>query len=294
MNITQLETFLKIAEKKNFTSAAGELGYAQSTVTTQIKLLEEELGTPLFDRLGKTIVLTSSGERLLPYAARLLQLEREIHLEVKGDDEPAGVLKVGVSESLCYKRLPPLLMEYQKRYPKVELRLRFITHDNISDLLKKGGIDLVYMLNPLIEDPDLTMLCKRRETLGFYCSPDHILAGKKKIKEKDLEGIPMLLTGHDCTFRHMLLSDLMKNGITPEISLETSSKEILKQFAANGLGVAFIPDMAVQDELERGSLVRLDWAGAEFPVFSQVLIHKDKNISAAIRGFVSPVSHYGQ
>ena len=82
MTITQLETFLKIAQTKNFTSAANELGYAQSTVTTQIKLLEDELGCLVFERLGKTIVLTPEGEKLLVYAEKLLQLEREIHMEV--------------------------------------------------------------------------------------------------------------------------------------------------------------------------------------------------------------------
>ena len=75
MTITQLETFLKIAETKNFTSAANELGYAQSTVTTQIKQLEDELGCLVFERLGKTIILTPEGERLLSYAEKLLQLE---------------------------------------------------------------------------------------------------------------------------------------------------------------------------------------------------------------------------
>ena len=76
MTIVQLETFLKVSETKNFTLAASSLGYAQSTVTTQIKQLEEELGCLLFERLGKTIVLTSAGERLVSYAEKLLQLEQ--------------------------------------------------------------------------------------------------------------------------------------------------------------------------------------------------------------------------
>ncbi len=118
MTIIQLETFLKITETNSFSSAANLLGYAQSTVTTQIKQLEEELHCLLFERLGKSIVLTSEGERLLVYAQKILQLEREILLEVPASKEPAGILKLGISESLCYNTLPQLLLEYKKKFPK--------------------------------------------------------------------------------------------------------------------------------------------------------------------------------
>ena len=111
MTITQLSTFLKIVEQNSFSAAADSLGYAQSTVTTQIKQLEEELGCQLFDRLGKTIVLTPQGEKLIAYAEKMLQLEREIHLEISDEEEPTGVLKIGVSESLCYSRVPEALMK---------------------------------------------------------------------------------------------------------------------------------------------------------------------------------------
>ena len=283
MTITQLGTFLKIVETKNFTAAAGMLGYAQSTVTTQIRQLEEELGCLLFDRLGKTVSLTPEGERLSARAEKMLQLEREILLEVPAA-EPAGTLKLGVSESLCYNRLPRLLMAYKKMYPRMEIQLSFIMHDTFPAQLKKGILDAAYSLNPAEVCPDLVMLHDRPESLGFYAAPDHPLAGKKRITEKDLAGVPLLLTSHDCSFRHMLLEDLAGASVAPHIALETSSKEILKQFAANGLGVAFMPDMAARAEADRGLLTRLGWAGNPFPVFSRLYIHRDKHVSPAIQG----------
>ncbi len=283
MTITQLGTFLKIVETKNFTAAAGMLGYAQSTVTTQIRQLEEELGCLLFDRLGKTVSLTPEGERLSARAEKMLQLEREIMLEVPAA-EPAGTLKLGVSESLCYNRLPRLLMAYKKMYPRMEIQLSFIMHDTFPAQLKKGILDAAYSLNPAEVCPDLVMLHDRPESLGFYAAPDHPLAGKKRITEKDLAGVPLLLTSHDCSFRHMLLEDLVGASVAPHIALETSSKEILKQFAANGLGVAFMPDMAARAEADRGLLTRLGWAGNPFPVFSRLYIHRDKHVSPAIQG----------
>ena len=121
MTITQLTTFLKITEQGSFSAAANSLGYAQSTITTQIKQLEEELDCQLFDRLGKTVVLTSKGERLIAYAEKMLQLEREIRLDISDEQEPSGVLKIGVSESLCYNHIPEYLMRYREALPGMEI-----------------------------------------------------------------------------------------------------------------------------------------------------------------------------
>lgn len=286
MTIVQLETFLKITEAGSFTAASNMLGYAQSTVTTQIKQLEEELNCLLFERLGKNIVLTLEGKRLLIYAQKMLQLEREILLEVPKSEDPTGILRLGVSESLCYNILPHILLEYKKRFPKIVIELQFITHDTFPSMLKQGALDLVYTLNPYIESPELVMLHKEPETLGFYASPEYPLANRNRIKETDLENIPLLLTSHSCNFRLMLIQDLAKYSVTPKIGIETSRKEILKQFAINQLGVAFIPDMVAKEEIENGSLKRLDWGGNDFAIFSQIFIHKDKHLNSAIEGLI--------
>ncbi len=290
MTIIQLATFLKIAETQNFTTAANQLGYAQSTVTTQIRQLEDELGCLLFERLGKTVVLTPEGEKLTVYAEKMMQIRREIMLEVPMVKEPAGVLRLGVSESLCYNRLPHLLLAYKRKYPRMEIQLSFIMHDTFPALLRKGMLDIAYSLNPPEEHPDLEMLYEKPETLGFYASPGHPLAKRKRITEKDLEGVPLLLTSHNCSFRHMLLEDLSNASVTPQIALETSSKEILKQFAINELGVAFMPDMAAHNEAAARQLKRLDWAGNAFPVCSRIYVHKDKHVNTAIRELVSILS----
>ena len=286
MTITQLETFLKIADSGSFSAAANSLGYAGSTVTMQIKQLEEELGVELFDRLGKSVSLTSAGERLLIYAEKIEQLEREIKAEVPEAEEPSGVLKLGISESLCYNRFPHCLLEYTRLYPKVDIQISFITHDTFPEMLKKCILDMVYTLNPIIEREDLKLLYRRKESLGFYVSPNHPLAGKEKVTEKDIEKMPLLLTSHNCSFRKMLLTDLSGSSIRPRIALETSSKEILKQFAINEMGIAFIPDMSAETELESGKLVKLNWMGNEFPIYSQVFVHKDKNVNKAIQGML--------
>ncbi len=291
MTIIQLKTFLEIANLGSFSEAANTLGYAQSTVTTQIKQLEDELGVELFDRLGKSVVLTSAGIRLMGYAEKMQQIEREILIDVPFSEEPSGILRIGVSETLCYNLFPQYLLEYKKKYPKVDIQLAFVTHDAFPEMLKKGTLDIVYTLNPLIERDDILLLHKNVENLGFFSSPKHFLADKKEILEQDLDNIPLLLTPHSCNFHKMLISDLKKNGIVPQIALETNSKEILKQFAVNELGIAFIPDMSAVEEIKNGKLIKLNWKGNPFPIYSQVLIHKDKHVNNAMQGFVDIISN---
>ena len=289
MTIRQLETFLAIAEKKNFTSAAENLGYAQSTVTTQIKQLEDELGCLLFERLGRTIVLTPEGERLMKYALKMTELEREIMLEVPESKEPTGILRIGISESFCYTAFPKLLSEYRNRFPKIEIQLKFIDHVSFPALLKSGDLDLVYTLNPSINLDGLLTLYKVPQTLGFYANPDDKLATKRNITEIDLENIPLLLSESSCSFRTMLITALAKKNIIPNIALETSSKEILKEFAIQKLGIAFLPDITAEKELKLGLLKRLDWQGSKFEIFSQIIIHKDKHLNIAMEKFIEMI-----
>lgn len=286
MTLTQLSTFITIVETGSFTSAANRLGYAQSTITTQIKQLETELNCLLFERLGKSLILTQEGTHLVEYAQKMLQLEREILLEIPSSKEPCGTLYVGVSESLCYQKLPKILLAFKKQCPQVDIQLQFITHDIFPLLLKKGKLDLVYTLNPSIDTPELTMLYKKEEELGFYVSPDHPLADRKQVTEKDLNHMPLLLTGENCSFRKMLLDALSESHVVPKIILGTSQKEILKQFAIDHFGIAFIPDITAEKEVKSGTLKRLNWNGKKFPIYSQVFIHKDKTLNAAINEFI--------
>ena len=286
MTLTQLSTFITIVETGSFTSAADRLGYAQSTITTQIKQLETELNCLLFERLGKTLILTQEGVHLLEYAQKMLQLEREMLLNIHSCKEPCGILRVGVSESLCYQKLPSVLSAFQKQYPQVEIQLQFISHDTFPSLLKNGNLDLVYTLNPSIDMPELTILYKKEERLGFYASPNHPLASKKQVIEKDLDNMPLLLTGNNCNFRKMILDDLHEKHIVPKVILSTSHKEILKQFAIDNLGIAFIPDITTEKEIKSGVLKRLNWCGKDFPIYSQVFIHKDKALNKTIDKFI--------
>lgn len=110
------------------------------------------------------------------------------------------------------------------------------------------------------------MLYKKEEALGFYVSPNHSLADKEQVKEKDLDHMPLLLTEEKCNFRKMLLKALYEKQIVPRIVLGTSHKEILKQFAIDNLGIAFIPDITAEKEMTAGVLRKLHWHGKAYNI----------------------------
>lgn len=285
MNIKQLSTFLNLTKTMNFTETAAQIGYAQSTITTQIKMLEDELGTPLFERLGKSISLTAAGKRLIPYAKEMLTLEQKILSNVPEADNSTGILNIGVAESLCYHKLPPLLQSYKAAYPKVDIQMSLINHNSFPKLLQEGTLDLVYTLNPLFQNQYFEVLHREKETLDFFVSPNHPLAQKEKVTETDLVEFPLLLTDKNCNFRLMLLSNLAKLGLNYTVALETSNKEILKQFAITGAGVAFLPTITAIRELKEHTLVKLNWSGAAFPIYSQVITYKGKIMTREMNAF---------
>src|SRR5262245_21837871 len=124
MDLRQFTTFRTLARTLSFTRTAAELNYVQSNVSAQIRALESELGVRLFDRLGRRVVLTDAGCRLLDYADRVLALVQEAHTIVATTDEVAGTVIMSAPESLCAYRLPPLLHEVRTRFPRLQVTFR--------------------------------------------------------------------------------------------------------------------------------------------------------------------------
>ena len=119
MDIRQLKTFITVAKLNSFTQTANQLGYVQSSITSQIQLLEKELGIRLFERFGKKISLTSEGREFLSYAKQFLDLWEKAKSVASDLDTIKGTLSIGVVESICAFKLPKLLEEYNKCYPNV-------------------------------------------------------------------------------------------------------------------------------------------------------------------------------
>ncbi|WP_269431679.1 LysR family transcriptional regulator [Bacillus sp. JCM 19034] len=147
MELRHLITFHTIVKMDGFKKAADELGYAQSSITGHIKELEDELGKPLFDRLGRKVTLTQAGKDFLPFAREIIQLYSKSKEVLHSSDAiPSGQLTIGASESIMIYWLPDIIMEFKEKYPKVELILKSIDYDNLSNQLKNGEIDVALLI----------------------------------------------------------------------------------------------------------------------------------------------------
>lgn len=286
MELKHLRTFLALSEIKNFTKTAESLHYAQSYVTTQIQQLEEELGVKLFERLGKSITLTSHGTDLVPYARQMTALIQEMKLGFS--DHENSRLVIGAAESICTDKLPQILQAFQQQHPGVEFYLQVIDTDDFLPLLEQNLLDLAFVLDMPVRSPALTTAMQFAEPVCAFAAPDHPLARKQQVSVEDFAGLPVILTGKGCRYRSCFEQTLKQEAVTPKIVLETGSIQIMKQTAACGLGVCILPLAAVREELLTGKLVRLNH-DTDYGISSQLIHHKDKWLSPALKHFIAAV-----
>lgn len=287
MEFRNLITFSKIAHLKSYTKAAEELGYAQSTITTQIQLLEEELGIKLFEKIGRRIHLTSKGEVLLKYAENIINLADEAKEAVSDIDVPHGVLRIGIVESLCTMRLPELLKNYHMKYPEVEVIIKVGVCSDLRSMLKNNIVDLAFILDKPIIDPDLISCVSYNEPMIFLASSINKIANKKRVTMEDIKDEPLIVTEKGCSYRNIFEKMFQKAGLKPNIALEVGSIEAIKSFTMSNLGITLLPLMTVEKELKNGKLVAFDLDGCKFNMITQILYHKNKWVTAAMNAFIA-------
>ncbi|MGW2491870.1 LysR family transcriptional regulator [Streptomyces sp. NPDC001606] len=282
MELRLLVTFEKVATVLSFTRAAAELSYAQSSVTSQVRALESSLGVELFDRLGGRIRLTDAGERLLPYARRIIELAAEARAAVAEPEEPEGTLTVGTMESLTSYRLPPLLEYFHHRHPRVRLALRTTIGDETRQALRQGTYDVGFLMEEETVHPGLEALVLTAETLALVAAPGHARAGSS-VTTAELTGERLLATEPGCAYRDLFERELAAAG--PVEFMEFGTIEATKRAVATGLGIALLPEVTVAAELAGGSLVRLGWE-PPFTLRTQLAWRAGKRLPAHARLFV--------
>lgn len=286
MDLRQLTIFRAVAKHLNFTRAAASLNYVQSNVTTQIHVLEEELGVPLFDRLGKQVVLTDAGLHLLGYAERLLDLAEEAQSVISSGMEPQGTLKIGASETLCTYRLPALLGAFRTQYPRVHLIFRPSPITELRRLVHEGVIDVAFVLEDIDRESGLADEPLACESAWLLAAPGHPLVGQKQVTPADMAKADLLLIEAGCCYRDLFERILNKSGVSPATIMEFGSVEAVKQCVMIGLGLTVLPSFAVASEVSQGRLCKLPWAGPELDMVTHVVWHKDKWLSPALNAFL--------
>jgi DNA-binding transcriptional LysR family regulator len=289
MEVRQLQIFHTLAEELSFTRTAEKVHTVQSNVTAQIKALEEELGTPLFDRLGRSVALTDAGRNFLPFASQALAAMDHGQRALKNGAEPSGPLRIGSPESLLTYRLPEVLHAFRRRFPHVELIFAQHSTATIARELEAGKFDMVIHGDNLQPTPSIKAVRLRTERILLLAEPSHPLASQPTVKPSDLVAQNLLLTESGCSYREKLDRSLALANVHPANVTEFSSVEALKQCITLGMGIGLLLEIVVARELRQNHITALHWNGPSLDIVTQIRWHKDKWISPAMAAFMELV-----
>jgi len=286
MEIRHLQTFIAIVELEGFTKAAEHLGYAQSTITSHIQILENELGEALFDRLGKKIILTNVGKELVPYAKQMLYVYKEIMNLTSDQKGVTGDLTIGAGESLTIYRLGQILKEYKKSFPHVNIILKDSICSDLRNKLYSGELDIIITIEPVITDTNLVVENLKDEKMVIIGAPDADLEFLSACSEGKDAKESIIFSEKGCSFRIAFENYMIEKKIRYVNPLEFSSIEAIKKCVMNGLGISLLPFYAVRNEVTEGSLKIME-VPESFEKFStQLAYHKNKSISLPMRKFI--------
>ena len=248
MDLRQFEILRAVADKGSFTAAAKVLNVSQSAVSRQVILLEEELGEPLFLRLGRKVRLTSAGTAFLDLSRRVLADVRDTTASiVEQQQQLAGTLHLGGGMTVCLHVFPALLKEFRKRHPKVEIKVTTGATPQLLAGLRSGSLDVGLLTLP-VEGSDLVQVPVMREELLLVMPPAHKLARLRRITPQDLVGQPLVLFERGSSTRRVIDEMLQRDGIRPRIVMETENVEILKALTMIGMGLTVLPYQSLARE----------------------------------------------
>jgi len=285
MDLDQLHTFLEIVRLKSFSKAAQTCFRTQPAISAQVRQLEQELNTTLFERLGTKIALTTAGKIFAGYAEQILELRRQAQNTINELDRvPRGELVIAANEATCIYVLPVVFSEYKKKFPNVQLsvdrsygaRVVEAVHDNLADF----GITQLP-----VQEKKLQVAKIHTDEIMLLLPGGHPLALKKHVTPRDLVGGPLLLpkTGTTRTRLNVWLEPVEDE---IRISMELDSTEMIKRFVMAGLGYSFLAASHCREEIAAGKLAAVS-LGPE-PMFRKIglIYRKDKALSKAALGFI--------
>ena len=278
MDIKNLNTFIQVAELGSFTQASEKLGYSQSTVSFQIRQLEQELGVSLFDRIHHTIALTDKGREMLQYAHSINKLAGDMMKAAQGEQEVRGLVRIAIADSLCSWLLSERFAAMHHRYPGITLQVIPAGTEEMIRLLNRNEADLVFTLDNHIYHRDYVIVDEEQVGIHFVAAADSPLCGRVLTPEEIVQE-PFLLTEHGMSYRRMMDEELAKRNLEVEPILVSGNTELLCTLIGQGMGIGYLPDYVTQEGVEQGKLCRLEVTGLQVDMWKQLFYHRDKWVS---------------
>jgi len=285
MDFDQLETFLEVARHSSFSRAGEKRFRTQPAISSQIRALEEEVGSRLFDRSGGKVALTASGKVFQKYAEGVLEARKNVITTLAEMERvPRGEIVVGANEATCLHILPEVFAEFKKQYPNVGVQITRLERAKILGSVNDNTVDFGVVSIP-VDDKRLTVVNIHCDELVMITPPGHALSRMKEIPVKDLARFPLLLpkVGRTRTAIENLFHDRQ---LKPKVAMELDSSELLKRFVAAEVGIGFIARSNVMEDVKAGSLAAIPLADAMIRRDLALVYRKDKSLSRAARAFI--------
>lgn len=285
MDTQNLKAFLLVAETGSFSLAAEKLHLTQPAVSKRIALLEEQLGTGLFDRIGRNVSLTEAGNALLPHA-RAVQLELEAARQSVRDlsGAIAGQLRLATSHHIGLHRLPPVLSAFSKAYPAVQIDIDFMDSEQAYELIMQGKVELAIVTLAPVREPSVVTLPVWRDPLDFMVARHHPLAQNSHLDLQALALHPAILPGLN-TYTGQIVARLFdRHQLSLQVSMATNYLETIRMMASVGLGWTVLP-RSMRDE----TLAILQLSATSIERTLGIVYHRGRSLSRAAGAFIEVV-----
>jgi DNA-binding transcriptional LysR family regulator len=293
VDFDQLHTFLEIVRLKSFSKAAQTCFRTQPAISAQIRQMEQELGTQLFERFGSRISLTIAGKIFSEYCREILDTKRQAFDEIRElENVPRGQLTIAANEATCLKVLPSVFAEFKKNFPGIQLQVvRSYGSKTVQGVLD-NSVDFGIAQTP-INDKKIEVVQVHADEIRLMVPRGHPLADQKKVEAGAIVEYSLLLpkSGRTRTRINEYLEDYEDE---IKISMELESSEMLKQFVAADLGVGFMATTHARDEIASGELVALRLEPLPMTRTIGLIYRKDKALSRAAIGFIETVAEFAR
>jgi DNA-binding transcriptional LysR family regulator len=286
MNLNQLRVFYEAARSGSFTTAARNLFITQPAITAQMKAFEDQCDLKLFKKKGRRLHLTDEGKTVYDYARRIFEYEREVEDAIEEMRKlKRGILRLGTSKAYARYFMPFLISSFRAAYPHIKV---FLDEGSSLDIIR-SLVDLkneVAVIAKLGDYPSVTFLPFKRNRLVLILSPGHRLARKKSVTLEELVDDPMIMKEVGSGTRKLVNEMFGAKGLSPNVLMETSNTEFIKQLVQRGEGISFLVEEAVSVDIREKSLATVPVAG-ETPFLDVGIAYLEaQHLSHPARAFV--------